>query len=389
MSATTSAPSSSASSAAAKQANAWQQNLMLRQSFIKSSIFVKKTLPVVIVSPGVTQYAIPLNNQGALVGIDLEVTLHLTNGATANAPNVGSPYNFFSNINFVDQSNVTRHNLSGQGLFDYLNFRKSNPSVPYNAAAAFSEGGANYPAIPFPSTPSPAANAAFVVSFLIHIPISKSKTDLMGMVLLQTGNQNQPAVLNLTLNSFIAAGGPLSPYADAMVLNSGTITTHQLYWQPQGGAVAPPIDTGCQWVLFETGQDNTNLSVGMLKQVLFQTQFQTKSIGIRYFNGNGFSTGNDLTSVIEKTLGGTFFVDDDDPQLRFLRYRNMRGFDCAPGLYWFDYRMQGGIQYQAVGIYEADLVPSAVNAGAFITQLYDWLKIPSQLSQLPGGAQIS
>jgi hypothetical protein len=388
----TPATQSQASGAAAqKQVNAWQQNLQMRAAFIKSSIFVKKTLPAVSLVSGTSQYTIPLNNQGGLVGIDLEVTINITNGATAtNTANPGAPYNFITNFNFVDQSNVTRHNLSMQGMFDYLNFRQGNGGAPYNASVALAEGGASYGNIVQPLSPNMTVAATnYTVQFLMHIPISKSKTDTMGMVMLQTGNQNQPAVLNLTLSSLTAgAGNGPYPHAWTYQAAAGTIVPHQLYWQPQAGAVPPPIDTGCQWVLFETGPDSTNLTVGLLKQVLFQTQFQTKAIGIRYYNGAAYTFGTDMTSVIEKTLGGTFWVDDDNPTLRFLRFRNMRGFECSPGLYWFDYRQQGGIQYQAVGIYEADFTPSVVNAGAYMTQLYDWLKVPSQLAQLPGGSQI-
>lgn len=364
------------------------QNMLLRSAFTANSLFVKKTLPSVPLVAGVSNYAIPLNNQGALVGLDLECSFLLTNGATANVANPGSPYSLLSNINFVDQSNVTRHNLSGLAMWDYLNFNRGGAGgVPaYNGALSLAEGGGNVGNIAYPVCGNMAANGTQTVKFLLHVPIAKSKYNTTGMVLLQTGNQNQPAVLNVTLTPYTGGAGN-GPFTEPFTFTSGTITVHQLYWQPQGGAVAPPLDTQVQWALTETAQDNTNLIAGAIKEVQFQTQYKTSAVGIRYYNGSAFTFGTDMTSVIEKTLGGTFYLDDDDPNLRFMRYRNARGFDCSPGLYWFDYR-NNPLQYQAVGIYQADFVPATVNAGAYMTYLYDWLKVPSQLAALPGASQL-
>src|ERR1700734_1982453 len=79
-------------------------NAALRKAFTQGSLFVKKTLPVVTLNTGGIT-TIPLNNQGGLIGVDLEITLtvHNNSGSTAATPNPGAPYSFFSNINFVDQ----------------------------------------------------------------------------------------------------------------------------------------------------------------------------------------------------------------------------------------------------------------------------------------------
>src|SRR5271156_3026555 len=147
-------------SAAAKQQNQWALNLQLRKAFTSSSLYVKKTLPSLVLAVGTTQYAIPLNNQGALVGIDLEFVLNLTNGATISNAAIGFPYNLISNYNFVDQSNVTRHNISGLAMFDYLNFRQDSGGIFYDANVAPQNGGGTYGSIAYPSTATAiAANA--------------------------------------------------------------------------------------------------------------------------------------------------------------------------------------------------------------------------------------
>jgi len=370
-----------------KTQSAVQANMQLRHKFINGSLFVKKTLQQVNIVAGTSSYSIPLSNQGALVGVDLEFSINITNGATASTPNPGCPYNILSNVSFVDQSNITRHYLSGQGLFDYLNFRRPVGAGVFGTSYTPLEGGGNYAGIAYPVAGNMAANATQTLKFLLHIPISKSKYNTTGMVLLQTGNQNQPAVINFTLSNLIGGQGN-SPFNEPFTITGGSVIPHQLYWQPINNVEAPPIDTKVQWVLFETGQDTTNLSPGMEKQILFQMQFKTYGVGIRYFNGSTFSLGGaDMTSVIEKNMGGTFFIDDTDPLLRYLYYRNKHSAEGAPGMYWFDYS-ERPLQYEAIGIYEADLTPLTVNAGAYTTQLYDWLKVPSDLLSLPGGSQI-
>lgn len=366
-----------------------EQNSALRAQFIANSFYIRKALPSVAIIPGTYNYAIPLNNQGALVGLDVEVTIKTLQGAAAGVPNAGCPYNFISNLNFVDQSNVTRHNLSCQGLFDYLNFKAAaSTGVPWDAASAFSSGGGAYPVLTDPLVPaSVAAAGTGTYTFFIHIPIAKSRYNTTGMVLLQTGNQNQPALLNLSLSQILNGQGN-SPLSTAFTYAAGgSFIVHQNYYQPQAGAVAPPIDTTVQWALTETNGDTTNLVPGLTKNILFQTQFNTAAVGIRYFNGTNFLLGTDITSLQEWSLGGSLLINDDSPLMRYRRYRVQRGYDCAPGLYWFDYS-NAPLLSTEVGIYQANLIPATVNAGAYITQLYDWLKLPASLATTPGASQI-
>lgn len=374
-------------SAAAPQQNPVITNLQQRSAFIAGSKMIRKTLSTVTIAAGQSSYAIPLNNQGALIAIDLEVELNISAVAAA-VPQAGAPYSFFSNINFVDQGNITRHSLSARALYDYMSFRSTKGS-PYNAAVSLAEGGATNGNISYPSVPSLAAGGTGTVKFLMHIPIAKSWTNTAGMVLLQTGNNNQPAVLNLTLTNKLAGTGD-SPYSTAISITGGTITPHQCYYQPlmSGGLQAPQIDTTAQWALTESLNDTTNIQAAAQKQVLFQTQFLTSAVGIRYFNGTDFTFGTDMTSVLLQANGGTFNLDDDDPQLRFLRYRNARGFDCAPGLYWFDFQNSPLLDAQ-VGVYSATFDIATAGSGSYMNYLYDWLKMPTQLYGLPGISQIA
>lgn len=361
-------------------------NAAQRATFIQNSMLVRKTLPVVTGAVNQTTYSIPLNNQGALLGVDLEFNIALT-AAGSGTPQNGAPYNLISNINFVDQSNITRHSLSGLGLVDYL-IHRGNAAAPWGMQAALSTNSPSHEQETFadPVVPNLAAGTVNV-KFWMHLPIAKSRMNTTGMVLLQTGNQNQPAVVNITLTPKIAAQGD-SPYNLAFTYAAGTtITAHQVYYQPQAGAVAPQIDTQVQWALTETGADTTNLTVGQIKQILFQTQFPTSLVGIRYFNGTAYGGIPDLTSILLKTLGGTFIVNDDSPTMFQRRAIVRKGFPNFPGLYWFDFAA-APIQYASVGVYEADLTPAVVNAGAYTTQLYDWLKLPAQLATLPGAAQL-
>jgi hypothetical protein len=366
-----------------------QQNAALRAQFIANSFYIRKTLPTVVIVPGTYQYSIPLNNQGALVGIDIEVTVKTTQGASAGVPNAGCPYTFLSNINFVDQSNIVRHNLSGQGLFDYLNFKASaSTGVAWAAATGLASGGGSYPVVADPVVPaSVTGGATGTYTFFMHLPIAKSRYNTTGMVLLQTGNNNQPAVLNLSFSQQIAGQGN-SPISTAFVYAAGgSIIVHQNYYQPQAGAVAPPIDTNVQWALTETAGDSTNLVVGQTKNILFQTQFNTSAVAIRYYNGSTFNGITDVTSIQQWSLGGSLLIDDDTPLMRYRRYRVQRGYDNAPGLFWFDYSNNPLLSAE-VGIYQANFVPATVNAGAYVTQLYDWLKLPQDLQTIPGANQI-
>jgi hypothetical protein len=381
---------------AKKQMSPSQVNKMLRDRFIKNSWLTKKTLPVVNIVTGTTAYAIPLSNQGALIGIDLEFSITIANGAGGSlTANPGNPYTLISNINFVDQGNITRHNLSGLALFDYLNYYAGLIGCPWDSATSVAQGGANQPIAALYNAPATiAVSTNATIKFLLHVPIARSAQNTQGMVLLQTGNQNQPAILNITIPSVVASatgGAGNLPYTSSGTvtasISGGTITPHQIYYQPQKGAVPPPIDTKVQWVLQETGADTTNLVAGIIKQVLFQTQFETDLIGVRYFNGTAWTQGTDMSLVIEKTMGGTYYLNDDSPTMRYQRYRINHGYDNAAGLYWFDYS-RNPLQFANVGIYEADLTPLTVNAGAYITTLYSWTKVPDSLDKLAGVAQL-
>jgi hypothetical protein len=378
MSATTSAP----------KVNPVAMNLAQRQAFIANSKQIRKTLATVSVVPGQSNYAIPLNNQGALIAVDLLVTLNLTNDSSTAAadPQVGAPYSFFSNINFVDQGNVTRHNLSGRFLYDYMALR-SMRAAPYGSAVSLAEGGAEIPPISYPGVPSLAASGTGTVTFMLHVPIAKGWNNTAGMIELQTGNQNQPANLNLTLTNKLN-GTPDSPYSQKVTITGGTIVPQQLYYQPLTGTVAPQIDTSVQWALTQSQPDTTNVLTGVQKQVDFQTQFLTSCVGIRYFNGDGYDVDTSISSVLLQANGGTFNMDDSTPLARFLRYRNSPGFDCAPGLFWFDFQNSPLIT-QAVGVFSATFDIVTANTGAYMEYFYDWLKVGNQYLSLPGISQIA
>lgn len=376
---------SQSNSQQSQQMSAMQTNLQQRAAFLANSKRVRKTLPTVNVVSGQSNYAIPLNNQGVLYGLDIEVTLDITAGAAAAAPNVGAPYNFFDNLNFVDQQGITRHNLSGRFLYDWLSFR-STRAAPFNASVSLAEGGGNVTGPAYPAAPSLAASGTGTVKFLLHMPIAKGWMNPVGGVVLQTGNQNQPAVLNLQLTNKLA-GQADGPYNASISITGGSFVVHQCYWQPLAGAAVPMLDTSLQWALTQSQNDTTNIATGMQKQVNFQTQFLTSAVGIRFFNGTGFTYGTDISSVLLQSNGGTFNLDDDEPLLRYLRYRNGRGFDCAPGLYWFDFS-DAPLLDAAVGVYSATFNITTAGSGSYMQYLYDWLKVPTALQSVPGINQI-
>lgn len=341
------------------------QNAQNRANLIANSKYTRRrNANTITITADQQTYTIPLRSLNLLTSVDLDITLNVTCGSTAAKPQVGSPYSAIKRVGFVDQASVQRSSLTGRGLYDLL--AMLGAGAPYNSVYTFAEGGADIPAIAKPAVPALAANATGTVSFRLHVPVSKSATDLTGAVLLQTGQNATPATIELTLES-VLGGAATSLYDNTVTLNSGTIVVRQNSWQPLAAVSYPALDLSTINYMWETSQDSSNLVVSQEKEIPLQIQYPTDLVGIRYFNGSAFSQGGDMAKV-EDWLGN-ILLNDSTPDERYTDYRLAHHYDCAPGLYWGDFR-SAPLLNANLGLYLMRMTPSTVNAGAWVTQLY-------------------
>ena len=376
------------SNAATHAAQVAQANIDARNNLIANSIYTRKRQANVTnidpnSNPSLT-YSIPLQSIGLITSVDLDITLNFTAGATAATPNVGAPYNSIQNVGFVDQSSIQRSSLSGRMLYDLMSMLTGgiNGVSPWNAAIALSQGGGEIPTISFPAIPNIAANGNGTVKFRLHLPIARSSYDLTGGVILQTGQNNTPAVVNLNLAT-VFGGTAETLYDNAVTLTSGTISVRQNYWTMMNPGIAlPALDLASINYMWETAADSSNLVAGQQKEVQLQIQYTTDLVEVRYFNGTTYEQGGDI-SYFEDWLGN-FLVNDSSPNQRYQDYRLNHGYDAAPGLYWGDFR-NNPIKNANLGLYLWKITPSSVNANAKINTFYRQIR-PVQAM---GGAQPS
>lgn len=360
---------------------AQQTNLAQRAAFIANSLHVRKTLNnSVTITQGNPNYSIPLVSVGLLTGVDLIFTINVTNpsATTAVTPQVDAPYNLIQSIGFIDQGSLQRSQMSGAALWEYLSFESG---LPFDSAVSLSEGGGFIVPLADPSVPANiAAGANATITFWLHLPVSKSKTNLSGAVLLQTGQNSTPAVVNINLAA-VTGGVGNSAFSGPVTITGGTIQVVQNYWLPLvSNIVYPAGDLSTVNYLWETNGDSTNLIAGLQKEIPLQVQYETLLVRIKYFNGSAYTFGTDMAKI-ENWLGTTL-IDDDSPTMRFRRYRRTHGYDASPGSYWADYRANP-IQNANLGLMLFKMTPSVVNANAQVNQFYQQMRPISSF----GGAQ--
>lgn len=344
---------------------AQRQNAQMRAAYIAASQFFRVNQTN---STNITQtqqnYQMPLQSQGLLTSVDLEFSLTIANsGATAALLNYGAPYSFISQISFVDQGSQKRSQISGLSLFRLLN-QTINRNFPWGGEGVQNNGqyvtDFSYPVLPL-SVPaaSGATPGTATYTFRISLPVSVSRMDTTGAVLLQTSQNATAANVLFTLQQL--SGAATSPFTGGTLsIQSGTVKMRQNYWQPFGNAVAPPLDIQTINYLWESSPDFTNLVSGTVKEIPLQIQYPTDLVGFTYYNGSSFEYGSDMASV-EEWIGNTT-INNATPTQRYLDYRLTNGFDDLPGNYMFDYRLKP-LSNQMLGTYTIRFQPNSAIAG--------------------------
>lgn len=364
----------SGSMSAAQQAQQIrQQNKLMRANFIASSKYLRinQTNATNLVA-GTNDYQIPLQSLGFLTSVDLEFNFTISNTGTAAATlQPLAPFSFLSQISFVDQGSLTRSQISGPALLEILN-ALTTQGFPWSASAVLNNGpvtsSLNYPLLP--ATIPAGASATY--TFRIHLPVSRSKMDLTGGVLLQTSQNSTAANVKFSLAPL--TGTPSSPFGMGgsnivLAMTSGTVSMRQNYWQPFNNVDVPPLDVQTVNYMWETSPDTTNLVTGMVKEIPLQIQYSTDMVGLSFYNGGSFTFGTDIATM-EEWLGNTRLTNST-PTQRYLDYRLARGFDENMGRYLFDYRMQPLLN-QMLGTFTIRFQPEAptVQGSAFVRSWY-------------------
>lgn len=353
-----------------------EQNDAMRTAYIASSQFFKiRQTNSTVVNSQQQNYQLPLTSLGLVTSIDLEFDIVVANsGAVPATLNYGAPYTFLNQISFVDQGSLIRSQLSGLSLFRLLNlttlhdFPWGGEGVQNNGQIVQSLDYPNLPAsVPAASGTTP-GTAEF--TFRIQLPVSISRMNTTGAVLMQTSQNSTAANVKFTLAQL--CGAPLSPFsgpsAASVTIQSGSVRMRQNYWQPFNNASVPPLDVQTINYLWEAAQDTTNLVAGTQKEIPLQIQYPTDIVGLTYYNGNSFEYGSDM-STMEEWIGNTI-INNSNPIDRYYDYRLARGFDDLAGCYTFDYRMKP-LSNQMLGTYTIKFQPNTAVAGsAWVSTFY-------------------
>jgi len=182
-----------------------------------------------------------------------------------------------------------------------------------------------------------------------------------------TQTSNGTCLINLqTLAALVSSTNPHAPYsAGTMTYGNVTVTPYFRFLMPVSFApqTLPLLSLSTAYSIQEI-RSPENLSVGAQNFTNFPAARTIWSQVLDYVNGSSTNFGSDLTSLAIIINGATplkFWT----PESKLIEQRNLLGADDIPGRYYFPYRSRP-INTNTFGSYQIQVVPSTVNAGAFL-----------------------
>lgn len=376
---------------------ALQQNLAARRALIPGPMTQTVRRIQQIFSKTVTDYvagqSITLNVAPAPVGIItrfvIEASAIVSNsgGADVQTRKQNGPYALFSNVSYIDTSNLTRINAPSWYLHHLATLRRR---LAFNAAYSSDSTifGNNFNISLSPASVN-STNAATNLRVFFEVPLAYGPDDLRGAV---NGNYiNATQQLNLTINpNFfvtstdtvnIAEAGYQSDGATLGDLTSVTVTVYQEYIDQFQGLPLPMIDLATQYLLQVSGGynpvQNTDLIVPYAN---FRSYLSTI---MRYNNNGNFNAGSDINYIAIRAANATDIVHYD-PYLSAHLMRNLVGDDGPAGYYYVSHRDKPLFTNQYGNI--AFVVQAGNVGGANSSMVFGYEQL-ALMTQIAGAAQ--
>lgn len=403
---------------ARQQISPSQQNMMARQSLIKTGLAFTKRLQSYssLGSANVlgATVRVPLDRTGVVTGVTLLISVPFSYSGSAQV--IGTfisqffPYNFIQNITYTDFAGVKHVNTNGWMLHALNSFRGGK--VPNNAhqmeGYITSETGLNSNILGVMNAATGAAvlksgnfPASGLITFSLYVPLAYDPTsDLRGAVLAQTDRGEH--YLNITFANAIAAatGDPwtlpiaggvatptdftlgntaaaVAPWSSAYI----TVDTYQHYLMPQAGVSPqnlPMIDLGTIYEVVGNLTDSSNIVANANKFVNWPNNRAILSAMHVYDNPAATtSVGNPLNETdmqnITLLINGNTNVRQYTPALLRMQQRYVLGMDMPSGVYLLSARRQpittqlyGNVQTQfGIGTVNTE---SAIGTPYFVNQ---------------------
>lgn len=379
------------------QAEVVQQNLMNRRALIPGPMTQTVRRVQQIYSKTVTDYVAgqgyALNVAPAPVGIItrfiVEVSGIIANSGAADVQTrvQNGIYSLFSNVSYIDTSNLTRINVPSWYLHHLATLRRR---TVFNAAYTTDSNvfGNNYNVSLSPASVNTEPVATNFRGFF-EVPLAYGPDDLRGAV---NGNYiNATQQLNLTLNpNFfvtstdavnIAEAGYQSDGAELGQLSTVTITVYQEYIDQFQGLPLPMIDLATQYLLQLSGGytpvANTDLIVPYAN---FRSYLSTI---MRYNNNGTFNAGSDINYLAIRAANATDIVHYD-PYYSAHNTRTLIGDDGPAGYYYISHRDKPLFTNQYGNI---SFVAQAGSVGGANSQMVFGYEQLALMTQIAGAAQ--
>jgi hypothetical protein len=325
---------------------------------------------------------IPLRNVGLILGLLVEVSATVTNGATTTATRTGfGTSNMVKNFTLTDLNNVQRINSSGRHI-----------ALLDSARQGFGYGGAYAPNLPmaygnnwgpFQGPATIAASTDANLKHTYYVPLAYSSADLRGAIYAAVVNATMNLQITLNPTPFVAGTDALdaiySGNAGGVWKNTVTVNVYQVYLdqlpQSGGGVILPMMDLNTVYDIKQTVQ--SGLNVGQDFPIPYANFRQFLSTMAIFDNGGSFNSGSDVNywSLVSANSTNLFKYG---PDIAALLARQTFMSDPPPGTYYFDHRDKP-IDTITYGNMELVINPSTVNAGAVVVMGYEAFTMSSQI----------
>lgn len=330
------------------------------------------------------QVNVVLNN----VGLNTKLTIEVSGTIAAAAAETltKTPFglaNFFTNVQLTDLSNYQRINTTGMHLSMLATLRRQ-----WAFGAAFQNDspvnlGSNIPVCVQPAIVAGAADVPFRMFF--EVPIAYSDFDLRGAIYAAVTNATWR--LQFTINpTLVAAAGTdgtnacwKSDGAGVGAVKNVQIAVYQHYLDQlprdkNNMPVVPLLSLAYNYLIQNTSP--TGLAVGQDFPVQYANFRQFLSTICLFNNGGQQYPGSDVNYVGIQVANLTF-LEKLDPYMASLKTRNIIGDDYPAGVYTFDHRRKP-LDTNQYGNTQFVLNASTVNAGAYLSMMYEMLAVQSQ-----------
>lgn len=334
------------------------------------------------------QVYVPPAPVGIITRFIVEATASIGSTATEVQTRVqNGPAALFSNVTYIDTSNLTRINVPSWYLHQLATIRRKKVFNAAYTSDTPSGMGANFTINNSPATTSavPPAQGSPNYRFFFEVPLAYGNDDLRGAVNANLINATQQLVLTVNPNFYVtstdtvnvAEAGYQSASGVLGKIGSLSIVVYQEYIDQWGGLPLPVIDLSTQYLLQVSGGyvpvANTDLIVPYAN---YRSYLSTI---VRYNNNGVFNAGSDINYLSVRAANATDLVKYD-PYFSAHLTRNHISDDFPPGYYLISHRAKPLFTTQQGNISAVVQASSVGGANSSMTFGYEQLALVTAVS---------